>query len=95
MARELNSDPRVLIANQPTRGLDVGAAEYVRTRIIEARNSGTACLVISADLEENLTAFGSYRRDLQRDANGDSSARKRPAGNRRVDDGEEGGGSSS
>ena len=43
----------------------------------------------------NLTAFGSYRRDLQRDANGDSSARKRPAGNRRVDDGEEGGGSSS
>ena len=54
MARELNSDPRVLIANQPTRGLDVGAAEYVRTRIIKARNSGTACLVISADLEEIL-----------------------------------------
>lgn len=54
LARELNSDPRVLIANQPTRGLDVGAAEYVRTRIIEARNSGTACLVISADLEEIL-----------------------------------------
>lgn len=54
LARELALEPRVLIANQPTRGLDVGAAEAVRTRIIEARNSGTACLVVSADLEEIL-----------------------------------------
>lgn len=54
LARELALEPRVLIANQPTRGLDVGAAEAVRARIIEARNSGTACLVVSADLEEIL-----------------------------------------
>lgn len=52
LARELAIEPQVLIANQPTRGLDVGAAEYVRSRIIEARNEGTACLVVSADLEE-------------------------------------------
>ncbi len=54
LARELNCEPSVLIANQPTRGLDVGAAEYVRTRIINARNRGCACFVVSADLEEIL-----------------------------------------
>ncbi|MPN61356.1 hypothetical protein SDC9_209092 [bioreactor metagenome] len=52
LARELNNEPQVLIASQPTRGLDVGAAEYVRKKIIETRNAGTACLVVSADLEE-------------------------------------------
>lgn len=52
LARELASDPDVLIANQPTRGLDVGAAEYVRGRILDARNKGTAVLLISADMEE-------------------------------------------
>lgn len=52
LARELNNEPQVLIASQPTRGLDVGAAEYVRTKIIDARNAGAACLVVSADLEE-------------------------------------------
>ena len=54
LAREIDSDPRVLIANQPTRGLDVGAAEYVRSKILEARNGGTSCLLISADMEELL-----------------------------------------
>ena len=54
LARELSLDPRVLIANQPTRGLDVRAAEYVRSQILKARNSGTAVLLVSADLEEIL-----------------------------------------
>jgi simple sugar transport system ATP-binding protein len=54
LAREINAGPRVLIANQPTRGLDVGAAEYVRSKLIETRNSGAAVLVVSADLEELL-----------------------------------------
>ena len=52
LARELNADPDVLIANQPTRGLDIGASEYVRQKLIEARNGGAAVLVVSADLEE-------------------------------------------
>ncbi len=52
LARELEGEPEVLIANQPTRGLDVGASEYVRSRILDARNHGTAVLVVSADLEE-------------------------------------------
>ena len=42
----------MLIANQPTRGLDIGASEYVRQKLIEARNGGAAVLVVSADLEE-------------------------------------------
>ena len=52
LARELDGNPNVLIANQPTRGMDVGASEYVRNRILEARNKGTSVLLISADLEE-------------------------------------------
>ena len=52
LARELNADPKVLIANQPTRGLDIGASEYVRRKLIEARNKGASVLVVSADLEE-------------------------------------------
>ena len=52
MARELSSDPRVILACQPTRGLDVGATEYVRNQLLRQRNEGAAVLLISADLEE-------------------------------------------
>ncbi len=52
LARELNSEPEVVIANQPTRGLDIGASEYVRQKLIEVRNKGASVLVVSADLEE-------------------------------------------
>ena len=54
LAREIDGNPAVLIANQPTRGLDVGAAEYVRSKLLDARNQGAAVLVVSADLEELL-----------------------------------------
>ena len=54
LAREIDGEPNVLIANQPTRGLDIGASEYVRQRILEARNKGTSVLLLSADLEEIL-----------------------------------------
>jgi len=52
IARELESNPRVLVAAQPTRGVDIGAAEYIHTRLLEQRNAGTAILVISEDLDE-------------------------------------------
>ncbi len=52
LARELGDNPRVLIANQPTRGLDVGAMEYVRQQILNQKAEGTAILLVSADLEE-------------------------------------------
>jgi ABC-type uncharacterized transport system ATPase subunit len=54
MARELSSRPRVLIAAQPTRGVDIGAAEYIHERLVEQRGEGTAILVISEDLDEVL-----------------------------------------
>lgn len=55
MARELGMDPKLLLAAQPTRGLDVGAAEYVHSRLLEARDLGTAILLVSTELEEILT----------------------------------------
>lgn len=52
LARELSRAPRVLIAAQPTRGVDIGATEYIHERLIEQRGTGTAILLISEDLEE-------------------------------------------
>ncbi|MCK5070486.1 MAG: ABC transporter ATP-binding protein [Desulfocapsa sp.] len=52
MARELSAKPKVLIASQPTRGVDIGAAEYIHERISEQRQRGTASVVISEDLDE-------------------------------------------
>ncbi len=52
LARELSRDPACLIANQPTRGLDVGATEYVHNKLLEQRKRGAATLLISEDLDE-------------------------------------------
>jgi len=52
LARELSRKPRVIIAAQPTRGLDIGAAEYVREQLVLQRDNGTAVLLISEDLDE-------------------------------------------
>ncbi len=54
LAREISRKPRVLIAAQPTRGLDIGATEYVHQQILEQRRIGTAILLISEDLDEIL-----------------------------------------
>jgi simple sugar transport system ATP-binding protein len=55
VAREVGSDPRVLIAAQPTRGLDVGAIEFVHRRLIEERDEGRAVLLVSLELDEILS----------------------------------------
>ena len=55
LARVLSRRPRVIIASQPTRGLDVGAAAYVHEQLFEARERGAAILLISEDLEELLS----------------------------------------
>ncbi|SFF31807.1 simple sugar transport system ATP-binding protein [Paenibacillus catalpae] len=52
IARELWKNPDLLIAVQPTRGLDIGAIEYVHKRLVEARNQGKAILLISFELDE-------------------------------------------
>jgi ABC-type uncharacterized transport system ATPase subunit len=54
IAREMGRDFRVLLASQPTRGVDVGAIEFIHTRIREARAEGKAILLVSADLTEVL-----------------------------------------
>jgi len=52
VAREFSRKPKLIIASQPTRGLDVGATEYVRQKLVEMRDLGCAILLISADLDE-------------------------------------------
>ena len=52
LAREFSRNPRLIVACQPTRGLDVGATEYVRSKLVEMRNEGCAVLLTSADLDE-------------------------------------------
>jgi simple sugar transport system ATP-binding protein len=52
IARELTSDVVLLIASQPTRGVDVGATEYIRDLIVKQRTAGMAVLLVSADLSE-------------------------------------------
>jgi simple sugar transport system ATP-binding protein len=52
LGRALDPDPIVILANQPTRGLDVGAIAYVHGRLLAARHRGAAILLISEDLEE-------------------------------------------
>ena len=52
IARELAEEPKVTIAAQPTRGLDVGAIEFVHKRLLEQRNAGRGVLLVSLELEE-------------------------------------------
>jgi general nucleoside transport system ATP-binding protein len=55
LAREIAREPSVLLAAQPTRGLDVGAIEFVHRRLVQARDSGKAVLLVSLELEEVLS----------------------------------------
>ncbi len=55
LAREIDRDPRVLIAAQPTRGLDVGAIEFVHRRLVAERDEGRAILLVSLELDEVLS----------------------------------------
>jgi simple sugar transport system ATP-binding protein len=52
VAREIASNPRVLLASQPTRGVDIGAIEFIHRQIVAQRDSGAAVLLVSAELEE-------------------------------------------
>jgi simple sugar transport system ATP-binding protein len=52
VGRALCAHPKLLVAYQPTRGIDVGAATLVQSRLIEARNAGVAVLLISFELDE-------------------------------------------
>ena len=55
IAREIDKDPQLLIAVQPTRGLDVGAIEYIHRQIVAQRDAGKAVLLVSLELDEVMT----------------------------------------
>ena len=52
IAREIKSNPDLLIVGQPTRGVDIGAIEYIHKRIIQLRDEGKAVLLVSVELDE-------------------------------------------
>ena len=52
VAREFSRDVKLVVASQPTRGLDVGSIEYIHSRIVEARDQGAAVLIVSTELDE-------------------------------------------
>lgn len=54
IAREVSQKPGLVIANQPTRGLDIGATEFVRQVLVDQRNIGGSVILVTADLEELL-----------------------------------------
>ena len=54
LAREISDQPTLIVAFQPTRGLDIGAAEFVQEQLLAHRSAGASVLLISADLEEIL-----------------------------------------
>jgi len=73
LARELSGHPRVLLVAQPTRGVDVGAAEYIHRRLIEQRAEGTAILIVSEDLDEVL-ALGLMMAGVRPEGEGEREA---------------------
>jgi simple sugar transport system ATP-binding protein len=54
LAREIDCAPRVLLVGQPTRGVDIGAIEFIHKRLIALRDAGKALLVVSVELDEIL-----------------------------------------
>ena len=55
LSRELNKNPKVLLVGQPTRGVDIGAIEFIHQRLLDMRNKGVAILLVSVELEEILS----------------------------------------
>ena len=55
LAREMERDPDLLLVGQPTRGVDIGAIEFIHQQIIELRDAGKAILLVSVELEEIMS----------------------------------------
>ena len=55
LSRELNEKPKVLLVGQPTRGVDIGAIEFIHQRLIDMRDKGAAILLVSVELDEVLS----------------------------------------
>ena len=55
LSRELNKNPKILLVGQPTRGVDIGAIEFIHQRLIDMRDKGVAILLVSVELDEVLS----------------------------------------
>ena len=55
VAREIDKEPELLVAVQPTRGLDVGAIEYIHKQLVAVRDAGRAVLLVSLELDEVMS----------------------------------------
>jgi general nucleoside transport system ATP-binding protein len=55
LAREMEHDPDLLLVGQPTRGVDIGAIEFIHKRLIEMRDAGKAVLLVSVELDEVMS----------------------------------------
>jgi simple sugar transport system ATP-binding protein len=77
VAREFSRDVKLIIASQPTRGIDVGSIEYIHQRIVEERDQGAAVLIVSSELDEVLALsdriFVMYRGTVVAEVAGDEA----------------------
>ena len=55
LAREIDSKPKILLVGQPTRGVDIGAIEYIHKHLVEMRENGVAVLLVSVELDEIMS----------------------------------------
>ena len=55
LAREMSREPKVLLVGQPTRGVDIGAIEFIHRELVKSRDAGCAILVVSVELDEILS----------------------------------------
>lgn len=81
LARELSSEPKVVLASQPTRGLDVGAMEYMHRRMVEEKTRGAGILLVSDDLDEVMGLSDRivvvYEGEIMGEVSGDEADRER------------------
>jgi ABC-type uncharacterized transport system ATPase subunit len=80
VAREMARQPKLLIANQPTRGLDVGSIEFIHNLMIKARDAGAGVLLVSAELDEIMSLSDRilvmYQGQIMADIRGDQATRE-------------------
>ena len=76
LAREIERNPDLLLIGQPTRGVDIGAIEFIHQQIVALRDQGKAILLVSVELGRDHEPVGSHRGDVRRTIMGERSARE-------------------
>ena len=79
VAREIDKDPQLLVAVQPTRGLDVGAIEYIHKQLVKQRDEGRAVLLVSLELEEVMSVSDRILVMFEGEIVGELDPKKTPA----------------